>query len=582
MRFWRGKGIARTEIKWKEKMLCAGKASGKRVMKNRKLRLLLVPALAALLLSGCGSSGDAGNSSDESDGIRAEESGADEESADSGTGSGGTDEAAGEDSGSENISWTWGAANGLSGSAEYTYNDQGYITDIRLYQEGNGALYRHLVYYYDSEWSDLNESGCASHMQTLDGGGNLLYNMAYTWSAGESDDWYISYEYGYDYLREETTSSYSYQELSHLVLNSTSTNMMGRSSYYWITEWDGDKRSETHVYARDGHEDEDLQILWEYEGDTLLDAQIGRYGTVYEAAVGEDGTITLTRDESHQGESKFLTQVYEYTMSYTSEGLPSEYSYHFYKEYENTEEPDDLTDRLVFAYEDGKLGSVTCTQETWNYQDRTFLYDEAGNLVSEDNMQKSLGGGDIGSASYSYYDNGILSAMYLYNAFTPGEASDILQVWRYDEAGVLSAREEWGDGKQKNCEYYGENGNVIQYDNYSTDSDGNIYLSSRKRYDENGYTTESVRYWEDGSIYSQTVYNEHGMYTSEYQADSSGVCSMEGSMTGDNEYTVVYYNSDGSVNTTRVYTYGTDTYSYVEYDGSGAEKSRQENAAYPQ
>lgn len=70
------------------------------------------------------------------------------------------------------------------------------------------------------------------------------------------------------------------------------------------------------------------------------------------------------------------------------------------------------------------------------------------------------------------------------------------------------------------------------------------------------------------------------MLTYRYCADVNGVCSYEGSMTGDNEYTEIWYDKDGNAEEKYVYTYGEDSYSYVKYDGSGAEVKRVENKEY--
>lgn len=484
-------------------------------------------------------------------------------------------------SGAPDTSWTWGAANGMSGNAEYSFNEQGFVTGVKLYNGATGALYRELVYSYDSEGSVLTQNGCASMLTTLDGGGNRLYSLSYSWAPCEREEgYYISYAYGYDYVLDENCSNFSYQELSHLVLSSSTSNMMGTSAYYWITEWNGGRRSETQVFAKEGREDEDLRIVWEYDGEKLTGAKIGRYEKYYEASAGENGSITLTRDESHEGETKNLTQVYTYTIENAADGKPACYSYHFYKEYENTSEPDDETDSLTFTYENGALASVVCVQETNGYPERTFRYDTAGNLISEDTMQSILGKGEVGACSYEYYDSGILSAMSMYHDFTAEDPSAITETWRYDETGRLSAKEYLREGLVYKRESYDENGNVIKKQTYSQKDDGSTYEDTSNSYDEFGNTIEKIRYWEDGSIYTQDVFNEHDMHTYRYCADSNGVVSYEGKMTGDNEYTEIWYNNDGSVSEKYVYTYDADSYSYVRYDGSGSEIDRKENKAY--
>lgn len=344
---------------------------------------------------------------------------------------------------SSKVSWTWGAANGMSGNAEYTFDDEGFVTDVKLYNGANDALYRELVYSYDSGLSALDSNGYPSCLTTLDGGGNKLYDYYYTWSAceREEDSWYNSYSYGYDYILEETCTTISYQELSHTVLSSTMNNTMGKSAYYWITEWKGDERSVTHVYAKDGREEEDLLINWDYDNGDLEGIRLGRYEKVYEAETDKDGTITLTLDESHKGEEKELTQIYTYTLEYTEDGKPARYSYHFYKEYDNTDEPADDTDSITFTYEGDALSKVVCSQETTKYDDRTFLYDENGNLISEDHMQSSIGRGDIGARSYEYYDNNVLKAIHFYHDFTTEDSSTIQETWYYDENGLLESQD---------------------------------------------------------------------------------------------------------------------------------------------
>lgn len=530
--------------------------------------MLLAALLAVLALCACG--GSNGKESSTEDGSDASISKAPSSS--------GTKDSSVSTS---NTSWTWGAANGMSGNAEYTFNEQGFVAGVKLYNGATGALYRELVYSYDNEDSALTESGCASSLMTLDGGGNTLYNLSYIWAPCERENgYYISYAYGYDYVLEESCSNFSYQELSHLVLSSSTSNMMGKSAYYWITEWNGSKRVETHIFAKEGREDEDLRIVWEYDGEKLTGAKIGRYEKYYEASAGENNSITLTLDESHQSETKALTQFYTYTIENTADGKPACYSYHFYKEYENTSEPDDETDSLTFIYENGTLASVVCVQETNGYPDRTFRYDTAGNLISEDTMQSVLGKGEVGACSYEYYDNGIVSAMSMYHDFTTEDPSAITETWRYDETGHLSAKEYVRDGLVYKRESYNEAGSVVKKETFSQNDDGSSYPDASTSYDEFGNTTEKIRYWEDGSIYTQEVFNEHDMYTYRYCAASDGVVSYEGKMTGDNEYTEIWYNKDGSISEKYVYTYDAYYYGYVRYDGNGSEIDRKENKAY--
>lgn len=273
-------------------------------------------------------------------------------------------------------------------------------------------------------------------------------------------------------------------------------------------------------------------------------------------------------------------QIYTYTLEYTSDGKPSCYSYHFYKEYENTDEPSDDTDSLTFTYEKDSLAKVVCVQETNDYSDRTFLYDADGNLISEDHMRGSIGSGDIGARSYEYYDNGILAKMNLYHDFTEEDSSKIQESWCYDETGRLSAKEDRDGDIVKNRDYYSETGNVIKHESFGEDDNGNTYLEASKSFDELGNTTEMIRYWENGNIYTKEIFNEHDMHTYQYCANVYGVCSYEGSMTGDNEYTEIWYDKDGNIEEKYVYTYGEDSYSYVKYDGSGAEVKRLENKEY--
>lgn len=349
----------------------------------------------------------------------------------------------GKDTGKGKTSYTWGAANGMSGNAEYTFDEDGFVTDVKLYNGANDTLYRELVYNYDSGLSALDSNGYPSCLTTLDGGGNKLYDYYYTWAKceKEEDGWYNSYSYGYDYFLNETCTTINYQELSHLDISSTMNNTMGISAYYWITEWKGKQRVITHVYAKDGREDEDMLINWDYEDGELDGIRLGRYEKFYGADVDEDGTITLTLDESHKGEEKKLTQTYTYTLEYTSDGKPARYSYHFYKEYNNTDEAADKTDSITFTYEDDVLAKVVCSQETNDYGDRTFLYDENGNLISEDHMRKSIGRGDIGARSYEYYDNNVLKAINFYHDFTTEDSSAIQETWHYDENGLLESQE---------------------------------------------------------------------------------------------------------------------------------------------
>lgn len=440
---------------------------------KKVLAVLLAAVLTLALLPGCGDASPAGKDSSASSEAA---SGAGESSAAEG------EPAAEEDSqpaGEGQVTWSWGNFRGLYGDAEVTFNQDG-GRDTVLMKYPNGALYMRLQYNYEQEVGGGNiiMSGKAVYpieKSTFDSVGNQLYNYVYSWSpcemkpeywgacaasditpileaaeafdAGETPEvpeqrFFSSSEWGYDCEKEESTGSTEYQELSHLMVSGQGyqpTYTYGRG--YWLTKRVDGNPAKTWFYAPDGRLDEELTLTWHYDNGKPLDVQMGQYQMdTYKAETSDDGrTVTYVLDESHtneddDGNEKDLTQVYTLTLSRDGDGNPALYKYSSYKEFMNTDEPEDEEHSITWQHENGVLSGAVFQTPQYTF---TITCNDKGMLETVDNLEISLGAGhNIGAKAYTYYDSGALKSVTCYEDFTAGDPEKIDHIENYDENGA--------------------------------------------------------------------------------------------------------------------------------------------------
>lgn len=439
---------------------------------KKRAAILLAAALTASLLTGCGGSGKTG-------------------------GAGGST-----GSGKGEVTWTWGTLRGLYGDAEVTFNEDGGRDTVLLKYPG-GAVYRQIEYDYNmgiaggGEGAEGGENYLSGKQVypvkklTKDGGGNLLYTYGYDWwqcsdsvsqwgagiasditpilEAGEQIEagktpkeeegeqrFYSSFEYGYDEVKEESSSSVSYQEMAHTVLSGQYMDVYHYGNGYWLTQRVDGNPVKTWFYAPDGRLEEDLTITWLYEKDKPVSLQLGQYSMdTYLAEVSDDGlTVTYTLDESHaaendEGETKDLSQIYSFVLTRLENGSPAQFSYNSTVDYLNTDEPEVTEYKIVWTYENDVPAAAQYSTSETGKQSREFgiTFNEAGMLATEDHLELSIGGGDIGAKAYTYYDSGMLETVTGYGDFTTEDPSQIEYVDKYSEEGVLIGRTVYEDGE---------------------------------------------------------------------------------------------------------------------------------------
>lgn len=298
--------------------------------------------------------------------------------------------------------WTWGTQRGLYGYAEVSFNEDGGRDRVVMYYD-NGKVYRQLEYTY----GDLVQYGNADAVEnqpevpdvypttvtTMDAAGNQLYVERYDWAAcegaisvwgaGSASDITPIMEVGdllnageqvdsaaYEprfYSRQELTledghlvSSRNYQEMSHLSLTGDYKSITnGHGGTYWLTQRVGGDPVRTWFYTEDGMLHEDWTITWNYRKGQPVSLRLGQYDT-YTAEVSDDGlTTTYTLNESHEGETKYLTQIYQISVSYREDGKPTELRYYESKDYENTDEPEIKEYRTNYEYDGDVLSGGT-------------------------------------------------------------------------------------------------------------------------------------------------------------------------------------------------------------------------------
>lgn len=428
---------------------------------KKKATIFFMAVLAALTLSACGGS-----------------------SADSGSGAGGS-----APQGKGEITWSWGTFRGLYGDAEVTFNEDGGRDKILL-KYPNGKPYRQIEYYYDFNGAVIGgRQVYPVEKVTKDAGGNGLYSYRYEWAMceespdfwgargasdvtpiletaeliasgkapeTEEDRFYSYYEYGYDMKLEESTGSVSYQEMSHTVLSGEYMDVYHYGKGYWLTERVDGNPVKTWFYAPDGRLEEDLTITWNYEKDKPASLQLGQSNiNTYLAETSEDGlTVTYTLDSSHaaesdEGESKDLTQIYAFTLTWQEDGTPAEFRYNSSVDYLNTDVPETEEYKITYQYENGVLAGAqySTAKNDWEPDLYTITCNENGMLETEDHLLLSVGGGDVGAKAYTYHENGMPATVSNYQDFTTEDPNAILSVENYDENGVLVSETFYEDGE---------------------------------------------------------------------------------------------------------------------------------------
>ena len=250
---------------------------------------------------------------------------------------------------SENLTYTWGAFNGLSGTCEFTYNSDGTTDEMSLITS-TGNVYRIFSYEYDG-------AGNAANVHTYNGNNVLLYELAQNFTDGTLTSATA------DYCWNEITENYLYNNSNGSSYPST------HKDYFWINTCDSGKTVSTQTYTAPGYFTTFCEKFdWNYDGDNI--SSVTYRGT--EVPVSIDGSTCSFKadgglDMSITVEDGNLTAL-SFTYGSDSRSMTTEYS--------------------------GSLPVSSVFTEGYTTVESAF---ENGNLVSTD------------SCEYSYYDNNVLS-----------------------------------------------------------------------------------------------------------------------------------------------------------------------------
>lgn len=357
--------------------------------KMKKTGILLLALLICLVMAGCGSSDGSGNSG--------------------GSGDSGTTGSAKEKK--EPKEDTWGAVNGLSGIVEYTYDDDGNVTEMVLYNGVTGNVYRRITYTY----LEPTDYGSECRTETYGANGILLYALNETRNA----DGYLEYSSGYDNFRGEQSSMHIYTGgEAEQVESGQENNDYDKSDYYWVQKYNDDGNiSERTYYFKDAYPG--AQETYDYDVDEAeykMTYKIGgvTYG-IYIPEFDDDGNLIQYVSRSDEEVA--------YTYEYDEEGrIRRSVEYLRGEEYAWQE--------LTYDAE----GNVEQCLFHNNDRDYTF-YHENGNLVRRDGIMASIGSGDIGYMDYEYYDSGVVKALICYSH--SHEEEDLEYIYSFYETGEL-------------------------------------------------------------------------------------------------------------------------------------------------
>ena len=479
------------------------------------------------------------------------------EAADDESKSGNTQSSEKDEQGNE-ITYIWGSYNGLTGPLTREVDDVNKSETWLLVNEYSGNLYRKIVITYADE-------AMKDRYSTLiyDNAGHLLYHL--TRFAP------------YDGATEKTI--YGEHALTDFETLTNGTESKGGSftgswrgdtqNSFWVTSLKNGLPVSTERYFLDG-----FHMIGAYSRDFKWNYVKGELDSVtianrsYVPQYSEDGkslTLTCARENVRSDGIAYPTvETYTFTTDGDDHLVSADYHYHsedmnnFVRDYHNT---------LNVEYRNGKPSRSDFTLGEYKSDYTAYtLFNDKGDVSSENNLVYTLGSDDVGAALYTYTDDGKVSTIEFFHDYNTEDPNDVaLRIRTTDNGEFLY--EEFDDGlldrawlrltelssKEKQIWYY-----------YKT-NDGTVYCQTMRDYYPSGVVKVEENYDIDGIVTSRQENNEHGMATS-YVYEGK-VC---GEMTGPNEYTETSYNDDGTPYFVRVWTYGESTYHYVEYDGSGS------------
>ncbi len=522
---------------------------------RNRLKASLCLLMLAALLAACGAEKD--GSGDGSDGglfaWGSKKDGGGEEAA---SGSHGTSGGAGGNA--ADSGFTWGAANGLSGTVQMEYDGEGNRTKAVLINGATGNPYRTLEYLY--------EDGLLKSVNTYNANGALLYRYIYVsyYDPDGENPRTPCEEYGYEADTNEATSSHFYNR----AYQPEKGTMKGRyiyADYWWMREHDEDGNIlTTRLYFKDYFEE--AVFTFNYEKGQLTDVDYverGLYKGAYAPAYDSEGRIVSLSYTLGDTVRKF---IYDYDSGGNLTRLTKDFG-------------GDSDEYLEFQYtQNGLLSQCHLTSEG---EDAFFYYDDKGNVAGREGFVYTLGGGDIGAEAYEYYDNGMYKKVKQYHSYTLGDEDKVETVYEYHENGAVSSlwsyRPSYDEGYQN---FYNEEGALLRSLSLRGEDRWNMRTSKETTYDGQENKLNETSYREDGSVQSHEEWTDQdpgGWKTSLKQSFfSDGTPCIDGKLDG-NVYSETWYYEDGSINQYRTIEYLEDKYILTQKNENGEVFSTEEH-----
>lgn len=400
---------------------------------------------------------------------------------------------------SNETTYIWGSYNGLTGTMTKETDTANKTETWLMTNEFSGHLYRRIVHTYSDEaMKELDST------DIYDNAGHLLYHLTkgipYD-GAKESDI------YGQNILINfKTTSSLSEDKNGSV----TGTWTSDSQNSFWVTRLENGLPAVTEHFFQDGLHltgSSSGDFTWKYTDGKLSSVQIG-YDSFVPQYSEYNHVLTLTYEkEQIKDNGKTALQRKTYTITKDDSGHILSADYHYYNDDTNTTR--EYHNTITVTFQNGKPSRSELVMEESGIDYTSYvLFNENGDVSSENSLIPSVGRGDIGAVLYVYDKDGTVSSIELFNDFNTEDPKRILQVIRTTENGEFLF-EEYDDGllSEASIRFSPLSSKEKQRWSYSEKEDGTVYCQRMTEFYQNGKVKVREDYNEDGSVLSRTENN---------------------------------------------------------------------------
>ncbi|MCD8218519.1 MAG: hypothetical protein LUD01_10890 [Clostridiales bacterium] len=334
----------------------------------------------------------------------------------------------------------WGAVNGMSGTIEYEYDEDGQLVRMTLINGVTGTVYRRIEYsYVEDDW------GTTTKAEMYGPNDILLYSV----STDCDTDGYLNYISGYDYFKEDASSYYNYQGGEYeVLLDSSRYDTYNEADDFWIQKYDDQGRiAERTYYFKDGSLIASETYSYDYQ--SAYDVEGAEYIMYYERVGGsfdylvpvfdEDGLLiqyndmtSYRYDDGETADEEYdenAEKVPVFTYEYDSESRLVKAVY--------LDEGEEDTVQTLTYNENGSVAQCVFERNQMTY---TFTYED-GYLTCREGIATSIGSGDIGTMDYEYYESGVVKRLVCYSEFSHSDEDPehLEYIYTFAEDGHLLA-----------------------------------------------------------------------------------------------------------------------------------------------